>query len=664
MSVARLEILQQSSYQDGRAFGAVGPYERFDAIAHYAVDPTHLANQGIVDLALAERGADGLVSFSGDVTLLRPVDQEGSNRALLMQIPNRGARSLVRTNLATLDGAPTAEVAPGDGMLFELGWTVAWAGWQWDVPRTPERTRIGLTAPNVPLAARKPAGRMQLRIQPDCAQASLALTDPHVGDFGKHQPIRTDDMNSPDAQLLVRRSAYGEPTVLPRTNWRFAREVDGGPVADDGHIWLDGGFEPGLIYDLVYTPLECPVVGAGLLATRDLASFLRHDKASPLADRIDLAVAEGQSQCGRFLRTFLHLGLNQDELERLVFDGVLAHIAGGRRGEFNHRYGQPSVQPTPSFGHLFPFADEPQTDPRTGETAGLLDAQRARGSLPRIIFTDTASEYWRGDANLAHTDLESGADATLPDNVRRYLFASAQHGPGSLPLAKETPFGSVGSNLANTIDYRPLYRAALANLLAWIADDVEPPPSAYPKAADKTRRPRAVLIEQLSSIPGLARPVADLLTTMYPLELGRHAEKGIAELPAKIESDAYPDWVSDIDADGNEVSGIRIPDVSVPVATYTGFNPRHPDTGGTGLLLEYIGSTVPFPLDDQQRQTTDDPRLSITERYSSRDDYLRQVREAADQLVEQRYLLARDIERCIDQAAERYDACISLPPPH
>ena len=446
MSVTRLEILETTPYQNGKAFGAAGPFERFDAIAHYAVDPADAANQGIVDLDLAERGADGLVRFSGDVTVLRPVNPKLGNRALLMQIPNRGARSLVRTNLALADDAPSAEVAPGDGYLFECGWTIAWVAWQWDVPRTQERTRIGLAAPSVPNASRDPDCQMQLRIQPDEVQASFALTDPHVGELGNHQPICALDVNESKAKLLVRRSAYEEPKVVPRETWNFAKDVDGGPVADAGHIRLDGGFQPGLIYDVLYTPLNCPVVGAGLLATRDMASFLRHDEASPLATCIDHVVGEGQSQCGRFLRTYLHLGLNADEADRQVFDGVLAHIAGGRRGEFNHRYGQPSVQPTLSFGHLFPFADTLQTDPHTGRTAGLLDTLRARGCVPKIIYTDTASEYWRGDANLPHTDLETGGDAALPDNVRRYLFASAQHAPGTVPLAKGTKFGSVGTN--------------------------------------------------------------------------------------------------------------------------------------------------------------------------------------------------------------------------
>ena len=172
---------------------------------------------------------------------------------------------------------------------------------------------------------------MQLRFQTYHPKSSLPLTDQHVGDFGDHRLIRSADVNDAAATLLVRRGPYGEADVIPRERWRFAREVDGRPVEDDGHIWVAGGFEAGLIYDVLYTPLECPVVGAGLLATRDLASYLRYEESSPAAGSITHVIAEGQSQCGRFLRTFLHLGLNNDEAGRPVFDGVLAHIAGGRR---------------------------------------------------------------------------------------------------------------------------------------------------------------------------------------------------------------------------------------------------------------------------------------------------------------------------------------------
>ncbi|MEE2980399.1 MAG: alpha/beta hydrolase domain-containing protein [Pseudomonadota bacterium] len=656
-----MEALERQPYENGRSFGAAGPYERIDAIAHYAVDPTHAANQGIVDLALAERDGEGRVRFSGDMTLLMPRHQDRGNRALIMHVPNRGGRQLSRLNLYPRNSPVTAAVDPGDGFLFERGWTVGWAGWQWDVPRSPERVRIGLAAPEVPPAARQPDGRMQLRLQIYHATSSLPLTDQHVGDHGDHRLIRSADVNDADATLLVRQGPYGEARTVPRDRWRFAREVNGHPVEDDGHIWVDGGFEAGLTYDVLYTPLGCPVVGAGLLATRDLASYLRYQEDAPTAGSIEHVIAEGQSQCGRFLRTYLHLGLNNDETGRPVFDGVLAHIAGGRRGEFNNRHGQPSVQPTPLFGHLFPFADDPQTDPLTGQTAGLLDRQRQNGGSPKIIYTDTSSEYWRGDASLTHTDLASGGDCELPGDVRRYLFSSTQHSAGEVPLTNQTVFGGLATATVNTVDYRPLYRAPLMNLLAWVADGVEPPASAYPQVSAATRRSRRAVMETLSAIPGLALPDAGVLTNMYPLDLGDHADRGIATPPAKVGLTPYPDWVSSVDADGNEAAGIPMPDITVPVATHTGFNPRHPDTGGPGELLEYIGSTVPFAATEEDRATANDPRPSLTERYTSRDDYLDRIRRAAKALVEQRYLLAADIEVCVDIAAERYDACVAEP---
>jgi len=658
MALIRLEILDRGGYAGGRTFGRVGDYERIDAIAHYAVDPEHAANAGIVDLALAERDGHGRVRFSGDVTMLRPRDADAGNRALLMQVPNRGKRLLARFNMSPLFAAETADIDPGDGFLFARGWTVAWAGWQWDVPRTAERTRIGLQAPQVPPSARSPASQAQLRFQPNAPAASLPLTDQHVGDLGNHALVHAADADEAAARLLVRDASYDEPRTIPRSAWRFARDDGGRPVTDDGHVWLDGGFAAGRIYDLVYTPRDCPVVGAGLLATRDLAAFLRHAAEAPTAGTIDHVVAEGQSQCGRFLRTFLHLGLNVDEAGRTVFDGMLAHIAGGRRGEFNHRHAQPSVQPTPSFGHLFPFADAPQRDPLTGATAGLLDRQRAAGAVPKLIYTDTSSEYWRGDAGLTHTDLAGGGDVEPPAGVRRYLFASTQHGPGDVPLGDATVFGSRGGNAMNIVDYRPLYRAALDNLLAWIVDGTEPPASVFPRAGNATRARRGAALERLAAIPGLALPEPARLTTMFPLDLGPEAAAGIAALPARIVGPAYADWVSAIDADGNETGGLRMPDVAVPVATHTGFNPRHAETGGAGQMLEYVGSTLPFAATAADAAAAGDPRPALDARYAGLDDYLARVRAAAEALVAERYLLAEDVELCVALAAARYEAIV------
>jgi hypothetical protein len=281
--------------------------------------------------------------------------------------------------------------------------------------------------------------------------------------------------------------------------------------------------------------------------------------------------------------------------------------------------------------------------------------------VPKIFYTDTSSEYWRGDASLSHTDLASGGDCALPGEVRRYLFSSTQHSAGEVPLTNQTVFGGIGTVPVNIVDYRPLYRAALANLLAWIADGYEPPASAYPQASTGTRGTRRDVMATLSAIPGLALPDADVLTTMYPLDLGAFADSGIATPPAKVGPTAYPDWVSSVDANGNEAAGIAMPDITVPVATHTGFNPRHPDIGGPGEMLEYIGSTVPFALTEEARAAANDPRPSLAERYAGRDDYLAQVRQAAQALVGQRYLLAQDIDVCLEIAAERYDACLAEP---
>ena len=298
---------------------------RSQCCAHASAD--HAANQVITDLALAEK-TGGLVRFSGDVTLLVPSDS--GNRAMLFEVPNRGNRVLTRMfNQAPFDLLPTDEINSGDGFLMDRGWTLAWVGWQWDVPNP--GPRMGLAAPLVPDGAVK--GQMQLRVQPDQAKAYISLTDHHVGSIGNHRLIPTQDIDDPEARLLVRDHIYGEAREVPRDQWQFARDEGGSAIPDAEHIWLEGGFKVGQVYDLLYTPRDCPVTGAGLIAARDLASFLRYSSESPLGGTIDYTIAEGISQCGRFLRTFLGLGMNTDEGGTAVFDGMLVHIAGGRRGE-------------------------------------------------------------------------------------------------------------------------------------------------------------------------------------------------------------------------------------------------------------------------------------------------------------------------------------------
>ena len=653
MVLRELRIEHQEPYERG--------YERIDARAFYAVDPADPTNSPVVDLELAERGRDGLVHFEGDVTILVPADRSRANGTLLLEVPNRGNRLALRSfDRAPVELEPTERIHPGDGFLLERGWTIAWCGWQWDVPRSP--ARMGLTVPQALGPDGRPVvGSVTLRFQPNTPCADVALTDQHVGAASGHIPIPAADLDDPTAVLLVRDTPYGDATAVARESWRFARQ-DGAAVRPDAErIWLNGGFEPGRIYDVVYRSGIAPVAGCGLLAVRDLAGFLRFDATAgnPVAGGPARAViGEGQSQCGRFLRTLLHLGLDVDEAGRAVFDGLLVHIAGGRRGEFNHRFAQPSVQPTPGFGHLFPFADAAQRDPATGVSDGILTAQLARATTPKVIYTDTASEYWRGDAFLAHASAEDGADVSPPECSRRYLFASTQHGPGSLPLASVAVSGSRGANNFNVIDYTPILRAALLNLEAWVVEGVEPPPSQVPSRSAGTAVPRSEVLDQLAGVAALARPDPALLSQLFPLDLGPDAGRGVGEYPARVGGAAYPTFVSAVDEAGNERAGIHMPDVSVPVATHTGWNPRHPDSGGDGQPLEYLGSCVPLPRTVAEAAATGDPRPSLQRLYRDRDDYAARVRAAAEALVAERFLVASDVELCVKIALRRYDAVV------
>lgn len=627
MPLSRLQIITRVPFGNGQGFADSGPYERIDAIAHYTVDPANEVNRDIVDLDKAVRDDAGLVHFSGDVIFLVPVNPGSVCRTVLLEVPNRG-------NAAFIDSS--AE------FLIRRSCSVVSCGWQWDVPRT--AGRMGLEAPIVPDGRVDADSKMQLRLQPNSDCADLPLTDQHVGEVGNHQPITPADLNDPDATLMVRDGMYATATTIARKHWRFARDKDGTPIVDANSVWLASGFEAGRIYDLIFRPKNCRVVGAGLLAIRDMAVYLKGDDLSnPLNGCIEHVIGVGSSQCGRFLRTYLHLGLNVDEANRQALDGVMITIAGGRRGEFNQRYGQPSVQPTPSFGHLFPFADSAQTNPSSGKIAGLLDRQRQRGGVPRIFYTDTSSDYWRGDAGLAHTDAGTGADVEPPAEVRRYLFASTAHSGGAVGLSDRSRFGTRGANYFNVIAWGPLARAALVNLLEWVRG-TEPPPSVFPRWQDGTAASREAVIAKLERVTKLTLPDIAKLPCIVPLDLGAGVQAGVGSFPATVAGEPYSCIVADVDNNGNEIGGIRLPAIEVPIATHTGFNPRHPDTGGAGQLLEYIGSMEPFSIS------------RIKNDYATRNDYLEATARIAAVLVDKRYLLKEDAELSVRNATDLYDA--------
>ncbi|TMQ52163.1 MAG: hypothetical protein E6K74_12645, partial [Candidatus Eisenbacteria bacterium] len=420
MAVISLQITRRSAVLDGRPFGAAGAYEKIMGMLHIGVDPVHRANQAITDLAAAPRNTAGLVECEADFYLLRPQDPARGNRRLLLDVPNRGrkvALGLLNSTPRVPDPATPEDF--GNGFLMRWGYTVAWCGWQHDVPR--RDGLMALTVPAVRSGNGPISGPVSCEWRPNARVETLRMADRY------HIAQPTADLDDPAARLTVREHAGAPAGAIARTAWRFA---------DASHVCLDGGFEAGKIYELVYRAEHPPLVGLGLLAVRDAAAWLRSASTAdgnPSAGELERAYVLGVSQTGRFLRHFLYLGLNEDEAGRRVFDGAIAHVAGARRGEFNQRFGQPSLNATCSVGSLFPFTDTLEVDRVTGERGALLGRLEARGTLPKVVTTNTAAEYWRGDASLIHTDVEGTRDVAPHPQARLYLFAGSQHTPGTLP---------------------------------------------------------------------------------------------------------------------------------------------------------------------------------------------------------------------------------------
>lgn len=656
MAVIRLEAARRQLLANGRKFGEVGRYLQIDGTVHFAVDPTHPLNRAITDIGLAERADDGRVHFSADFRVLAPEDPRRGNHRLLFDVPNRGNRlALAGFNQVPRPINPGAPTDPGSGFLMRHGYTVAWCGWQHDVPTTEGLMRIRV--PEAQQGGKPVSGRLLVSFQPNAPSRVQLLSD------RGHRPYPSEDVGDPNATLLVRDGEDSAPRAIPRQEWSFARLEAGGLVPDPNHIHLAAGFQPGKVYHLVYATTGASVVGLGLLATRDFVAFLRH--GAPEADNpagdIERAYAFGASQSGRYLRQFLYLGLNEDEAERLVFDGVLVHIAGGKRGgDFNQRFGQPSASLHPSMSNAFPFNESASTDPLTGRTDGLLDRLAARGKVPKIFFTNSSTEYWRGDASLLHTDAAGTHDVEPTPSSRFYHFAGTQHSAGALPLGDTNPVdGARGQQKLGSVDYNPLLRALLVRMDRWISSGEEPPPSRYPRLSDGT----AVEPEQLrgvfAALPGVGFPARP--PQVVRLDFGPDASAGIATTLPPVEGEAYPHFLPAVDADGNDVSGIRLPELTVPLATHTGWNLRHPQMGAPDSMMSLMGSTIPFPATGTARAATGDPRRSIEERYSSKADFLGLVRRDAQDLVEAGYLLAEDVELVLAQAARRYDLLAAAP---
>ena len=605
--VSRIEISSRRDAAGGRSFGSAGVYERLAGKIYFLIDAANKRNQVIADLDKAPKNGVGKIEMSADVVIFKPHDASQGNGIALFDIVNRGGTVALNVFSGPVTATPDGEA--GDGFLFNRGYTVVQVGWEFDARRE------GAIRIDLPAAAGV-TGLVRATFIPNNRDAAT------VGDLVGYAP---SDPASPQNVLRVRTKLGAAWTTIPREKWTLS----------GNKVTLQGGFEPGQTYELAYLAANPPVAGLGFAAVRDAAAWVKYAPDATVSAKYTFAF--GSSQTGRWLRDFLYEGFNTDERNRQVFDAVMPHKAGAGAVMLDQRWSTPTSLLMESATH-FPFSDQRQRDPVTGIQEGLLENPRAAEHQPKIFYTYTDTEYWERSVALTHTTPDGSKDIMPPDNVRLYYFAASPHNIGKFP-----PAPGNGETADNPFNYEVAMRALLVAMEKWVRDSVAPPPSRYPRLQDGTLVSAAnVVFPKLRGVSSPGKIFAGV--------------RGTNRLLAKDGAGApLPLLAPQVDRDGNPLSGLRLPDISVPLATYTGWNFRNAAIGGTEQVFSLIGAYVPFAVAKAEREQTGDSRLSIQERYSSREQYLKLVEEASAALVKDGYLLADDVPRITKHAGEHWD---------
>ena len=639
--VTRVEIERvESPTFEGRSFGDVGPYEKLVGRVYGEVDPEMPESAVIADIELAPRNARGMVQYTADLLILRPVDPARGNGRLFYEANNRGRLlSLNRLNAApTANSDPTSADDAGNGFLMRQGYTFVASGWDATASSTDSRLNITL-----PVAVNRDGSAI---VGPSLEE--LVIDNDTTTSGRLSYPAATLDTSQ--ATLTVR-TRYGDaPQRLDADAWEYvdARAIRLLPAGT--------AFRQGSLYHLTYPATEPMVAGLGFAAVRDTVSFLRHaasddaGSANPLAGQMRHAHSFAISQPARFMRDFVHYGFNRDEAGRRVFDGVLNWIGGASGAFVNYRFAQPHRTQRQHIARWFPERPFPYAynvlhDPLTGQTDGRLGRCLDSGTCPRILEANSSNEYWVKASSLLHTDT-LGDDLPDPPNVRLYLFSSFPHSGGSRQRGN-----GICQQPRNTLEAEPVLRALLVALDEWVVAGKEPPASRVPRRGDMT------LVEALPrenlgfpSIPGVHYD--GLMSTGDLLDFGPHAGDGIMTLLPPGVTEPYPALVPRTDADGNDAAGIRVPDVAAPLATYTGWAVRDAEYAGNDLC-DAAGQQIAFAKTRADRVAQGDPRPSIEERYGGRAGYVAAVEEVTQALQRDRLLLTEDAQQIIADAQSR-----------
>jgi len=652
--VESIEIVSRGAFAPGVVFGSFGEYEKIRGVAHFALDPTDPANARIVDLKLAPRDAKGRVLFASEFLMLRPAKPQATT--LLYDVNNRGGIAIMGqvNGRVPTNNDPTTAADAGDGFLMHHGFTLLFSAWTWDVaPQLPGAKPLVFKPP----VARGPNGMaIEGRVENEFTVSAPADIATYAGMRGlTYEPATPND---PKAALTERARPDDARHSIPRERWHFvAAEQAGGP----GRVQLEGGFTPGVIYELTYMAKDPNVTGAGLAGIRDLLAYFR-DHEFEGAPTPKHTLIFGISQSGRLIGRMLHDGLDVDESGKLVFDGAYLQVPGGGGGAgFNSRFVQPTRHPSMLEEHdypadAFPFNTSPTRDPVSGRTASYLDNARDKsGRLPKIVVANTSTEYWNRDASLVTTAPDGSADVAPAENVRVYALMGSQHYVGR--QQGRVPY----TNCVSTTDHYLAMRALILALDRWTGDGTAPPANAYPLLADGTLTTVAAYRAAFPKGVGLTPPEDNLHEAF--LDFGkRFDETGVADTVPPTHGAAYGTRVPAPDADGNDRGGVRQIELQVPLGTHTGWNLRAPETGFPWASARFDGSFQPFTRTEAERTAANDPRPSLEARYPTRDDFAVKVRAAAGRQVALGLLLEEDVERAVNENVGLYDRILRHEP--
>jgi hypothetical protein len=624
--VVRVEISSRQDVLGGKAFGETGAYEKLVGKVYFAVAPENPHNRIIADIDKAPRNSQGKVEFSSDLFILRPKDAARGNGVLFFDVVNRGNKQLLSTfNHAKGSADPATDEEFGNGLLMRQGFTLVAVGWQFDVPKA--RNLIGFDAPVATDNGRPITGWVHPWFIPDKRSDSFEFAS---GYFSPAYPAV--EPNNPAYRLTEREGFVAAPRLIPRQDWQFGRLVNGHVEYNPNWVTLKGGFKAGQTYEITYESQKPPVAGLGFAALRDLASALKYNSDAIVHGRY--VYTYGASQTGRYQRHMIYQGFTTDEQGRQAIDALFIQTGATGLGSFNERFAQPNE--LGSFTQTkFPIRYETTTDPATGKRDGL-GARVPAGQEPKIFLVDTGSEYWdRGRVSaLRHLSLDGTEDLSDPPNVRIFTLAGTQHGSGTWP-----PRDNGGQLKSNPNDYRWAQAGLLVALDRWVRQGVAPPPSRHPQLSDAT-----LVAQSKIKYPNLRG-------VQWPF----HVPGGYrADLPGPFS--ALPFIVPQVDSDGNDIGGIRLPEQAVPLGTYCDWAFRSEAIGAPDTLIAMAGSYIPFPRTRAEREKSGDPRLSIEERYTDRAGYLRRVEEAANRLVAERYLLSEHVKPIVEDAGQHWDS--------